>query len=424
MNCLKSCLADFIDNWVARMPVVENAYVPLRAQPILYRYRKCREHYARICQERGLVCQEADTIAKVKQRLQKRGYAPVKRRLGDVHTFAFIPRRGWHDHLYDDLHILGPVTEFDYVALGFDSVQMATPGPTGQALRREVNNRSYDALVNAHRKNPVDWVFVYASGNHVLADIVRRIQKGLGIPLVNMCLDDKHSWKGQWLGEQYGLQVDLAPVFDLSWTSSRVTTEWYLAQGGRPLYLPEGCNAQFYRPLQMPKDIPVSFIGGKYGFRGSVIRHLLRSGVNIQAFGGGWAKGPVSDEQMIEIVCRSVINLGMGGIGAAEYLTNVKGRDFEVPCTGGGVYLTSFNSDLALHFVIGREIICYRSRDEMLELIRYYLDHQDEARLISSAGRQRCLREHRWFKICQVLGILDGNLSPTSLVEQAGLSRI
>ena len=82
----------------------------------------------------------------------------------------------------------------------------------------------------------------------------------------------------------------------------------------------------------------------------------------------------------------------MGGIGYSERFTNVKGRDFEIPGTGGGVYLTSFNPDLAQSFVVGEEILCYSNRDEMLELIRYYLAHPEEARAIAARGRggKRC----------------------------------
>lgn len=87
------------------------------------------------------------------------------------------------------------------------------------------------------------------------------------------------------------------------------------------------------------------------------------------------------------------------------------------------MYLTSFNPDLSLHFDVGREIVCYRSRDEMLELIRYYLSHPYEAKQIAQAGRKRCLREHRWLhrylKILSALEILDS--SP--LLEQREKSR-
>ena len=113
----------------------------------------------------------------------------------------------------------------------------------------------------------------------------------------------------------------------------------------------------------------------------------------------------------MEIANRSLINLGIGMVGFSEVLTNVKGRDFEIPAVGGGVYLTSFNADLAQHYVIGEEILCYRSLDELLELVQYYLSHQDEALAIAASGRRRCLREHRWLHryetICRTLGILE-----------------
>ena len=111
------------------------------------------------------------------------------------------------------------------------------------------------------------------------------------------------------------------------------------------------------------------------------------------------------------MINRSVINLGMGGIEYSESLTNVKTRDFEIPATGGGVYLTSFNPDLAQHFVIGEEILCYRNRDEMIELIRYYLDRPAEAEAIARRGRERSLREHRWLHryeaMLRIIGVLE-----------------
>jgi spore maturation protein CgeB len=92
-------------------------------------------------------------------------------------------------------------------------------------------------------------------------------------------------------------------------------------------------------------------------------------------------------------------------------LTNVKGRDFEIPGCGGGVYLTSFNPDLAGHFVVGEEILCYRTNDEAVELIRWYGKRPEVAFEIARKARQRCLREHRWLhrylKVCETLGVLE-----------------
>ncbi|HYW50697.1 MAG TPA: glycosyltransferase, partial [Gemmatimonadaceae bacterium] len=45
---------------------------------------------------------------------------------------------------------------------------------------------------------------------------------------------------------------------------------------------------------------------------------------------------------------------------------------------------------------IGREIACFRSTDDMVELVRHHLANRDESRAMSRAARARCLAEHRW----------------------------
>lgn len=397
-----------------RDPAFQKIWGAFRRWQLHRDYESRREYYAHRAQEKGIVYREGEVITAIRDRLRDRGYQPAPRRLGNIHTFAFVPDLSWHRHLLPDLRAVGPVTVFDYVALGFDREEFVKADRVGLARRQAMNAMVLPALRAAHARQPVDWVFVYANGVEISANTIRQITDELGIPTVNMCLDDKNSWTGPWMGDHRAGQIDIAPVFDLSWTSARVACEWYMIEGGRPIYLPEGFDALAYRPLQVEQDIPVSFIGGAYGYRPTIVRYLMRHGVPIQTFGEGWAVTGWADD-IVKIINRSLINLGMGGIGYSESLTNVKGRDFEIPGTGGGVYLTSFNPDLALHFVIGQEILCYRNRDEMLEMIRYYLAHPDEAREIARCGRERCLREHRWLHrychLLQVLGILDHSQS-------------
>lgn len=273
-----------------------------------------------------------------------------------------------------------------------------------------MNDLILTALRKAHEQRSVDWAFFYAGGVEVSVSTIRRITDEWGFPVVSMCLDDKQSWKGGWMGDHYAGMKDIGAAFDLSWTTAQVACEWYLVEGARPIYLPEGFDTSVYHPMVVPQDIPISFIGGAYGFRPEVVRFLKNRRIPIQLFGPGWNTETIWGDAQVRVLNRSRINLGMGGIGYSESLTNVKTRDFEIPGTGGGVYITSFNPDLAKHFIIGEEIVCYRNRDEMLELIRYYLDHQDEAREIARKGRECCLREHRWLhryqRVCQLLGIL------------------
>jgi len=389
------------------IPIYE-VYLYLKRYLLLKEYRERREHYEVVCKQQGLKYEEDQVAKQIQKHIAKRGYTPSQKVLGDIHTFAYIPRIGWHKHLYADLYELGPVTEFDYTKYGY-SVQFYNLRD-GHRRRAELNALVLAAIRAAHAQRAIDLVFFYATGRDISANTIRRIQEEIGVPVVNMCLDDKQSWAGEWMGDHRGDQIDIASAFDLSWSSARIACNWYLAEGGRPLYMPPGCNASFYGPRSVSQDIPVSFIGGAYGFRAKTVRFAKRYGITVQTFGQGWNTGSVSDDEAVEIICRSRINLGMGGIGYSEWLTNVKARDVEIPCTGGGVYITSYNPDLALHFDIGKEIVCYRTNDELVELLRYYLAHPDEATEIAQRGRERCLKEHRWLhryvKICKVLGIV------------------
>jgi spore maturation protein CgeB len=403
-------LRDPLKDDVARLPVLQNAWGTLRRWQLQGEYASRREYYAKLARQQGFVYREADVTTAIRSRLANRGYAPTVRGMGEVHTFAFIPRLGWHSALYPDLEELGPVTEFDYAEHGYGPEEFLRRDRRAAERRREMNDSFLSALREAHKRRPVDWVFVYASGLEVRAQLIRAIVDELGIPVVNMCLDDKQSWTGPMLEGQHLGQVDIAAAFDLCWTSARVACEWYLTENARPIYMPEGFDISTYKPMDVKQDIPISFIGGAYGFRPSIIRYLKRHQIPIQVFGTGWHTRSVWGEEQVGIINRSVINLGMGGIGYSESLTNVKTRDFEIPGVGGGVYLTSFNPDLAQHFNIGQEILCYRNREEMLELTRYYLSRPEEARAIALRGRERCLAEHRWLhryrRVCEILGVL------------------
>lgn len=391
-------------------PPTQTVWTAYRSRQVQGEYERRREHYSRLADECNIVYRESDIISAVRNRLAQREYTPMRRRMGEVHTFACIPMYSWHKHLLPDLRALGPVTHFDYTALGFSVEQIARADRSGIAQRREMVKLVLPALRAAHEHRPVDWVFFYGGGQSVSPDVVRQITAELGIPTVNMSLDDKQGWAGRYNDECRAGAVDITAAIDLFMTSARVACEWHLVEGGRPIYLLEGFDASAYRPLSVEKDIPVSFVGAAYGPRIPIVQYLRRHGVCIQTFGKGWPRTDWVDDT-VEVFSRSHINLGIGGIEYSERLTNVKGRDFEIPGTGGGVYLTSFNPDLAQYFIVGEEILCYRNRNEMLELIRYYLAHPEEAAEIARRGRERSLREHRWLhrykKILHVLGVLE-----------------
>ena len=403
---LPSSLKDRLRQW----PPSRAVWTWIRAAQVQREYERRREHYARVVEQRGLRYDEGAVQPAVRARLAARGYTPVGRAVGDIHTFACVPLFGWHQHLMRDLQELGPVSHFNYTALGYGVEELARADRNGRTRRREMLDLVMPAFEAAHARRPVDWIFCYSGGQDMSREVLERLTGEHGVPVVNMSLDDKQGWAGEYVEDRRRTgAVDITGAVDLYMTSARVACDWHLAEGGRPIYLPEGFNDATYRPDGSAYDIPVSFIGAAYGFRASAIEFLKGHRVPVECFGRGWGTRFVSEAEHVAIVNRSVVNLGMGGIEYSELLTNVKGRDFEIPGTGGGMYLTSFNPDLALHFVVGEEIACYRNRDEMLELCRYYLARPDEARRMAARARARCLRDHRWLhrylRLLSILGV-------------------
>ncbi len=70
-------------------------------------------------------------------------------------------------------------------------------------------------------------------------------------------------------------------------------------------------------------------------------------------------------------------------------------RILDVPAAGAFV-LTEWREQLPHLFEVGKEIICYNELDEIPDLIRFYLKHDNEREKIVQAGRKRVLSCHTW----------------------------
>jgi hypothetical protein len=109
----------------------------------------------------------------------------------------------------------------------------------------------------------------------------------------------------------------------------------------------------------------------------------------------------LSDLEMIQMYSRSKINLGFSTCGdthlSDERIMQIRLRDFEVPMSGG-FYMVEYMEELADFYEIGKEIVCYRSVEDLADKIKYYLIHDDEREKIRRAGYERCQRDHTWHK--------------------------
>jgi spore maturation protein CgeB len=70
-------------------------------------------------------------------------------------------------------------------------------------------------------------------------------------------------------------------------------------------------------------------------------------------------------------------------------------REFEVPMAGG-FYLTQDCGELRDLFDVDREVARWDRVPDLIEKIRWYLDHPAERAAIAAAGHARCMAQHTW----------------------------
>lgn len=75
--------------------------------------------------------------------------------------------------------------------------------------------------------------------------------------------------------------------------------------------------------------------------------------------------------------------------------TGIPLRVLEVMSCNGFI-LTNYQEDLAREFTEGKEIVLYRSLDDLVEKTAYYLEHEDERKAIARAGCEKVAMEYNY----------------------------
>ena len=345
-------------------------------------------HYRKIFRERGLsVPGESEIRTRIAQRFPGKKPKPK----GDLHILAIYHNYNWEEpSLGPSLATFGEVKYLDWR----DPELSGGKQPQDSGWTESMNAGMLRVAKTWAAERPFDVVFTYLSGEQLNAETLEKL-RGLGAPMVNLALNDKETFVGRVSDGHAAGARDICRYFDLCWTSTIDALEKYVVEGAMPIYLPEGANPDIHRPYDERKIYDVSFVGQCYGNRPKIIARLREAGVRVEAFGPGWPSGPLSIEEMVRTWSRSKINLGFGGVLGHKETYCLKGRDFEVPMSGG-LYLTEHHDELIPFYKIGSEVVTYSGFDDLLKKIRWLLSDPDQAEIIRRAGRARALREHTW----------------------------
>lgn len=241
--------------------------------------------------------------------------------------------------------------------------------------------------------------------------------------IVNWGTDD--SWKFQQASRHFARHVDRHVTTDAA-TVARAAS---LGLGNVVLSQWAASADRLRPPLPSAECMhDVTFVGSLYGNRRRWIEALRKAGIDVKCFGHGSEHGVVDAADIPKIYQTSRISLNFSGSGDALFGAasdnQIKARSFEVP-GAGGFLLTEHTDGIERYFRAGEEIATFRSDDELVAHVRYYLANPDARDRVARAGHRRTAEQHTYPKRFREIleGLMPGQtpwqLDPRELADVA-----
>jgi spore maturation protein CgeB len=164
-------------------------------------------------------------------------------------------------------------------------------------------------------------------------------------------------------------------------------------------YLPLAVNPERYPFQEIPKPKPRLVFAGKCSpHRHERFAEIRAAGIPLDLYGPGagnrlrfWRNRRLSSATIADLYRSHLVGLNLPQPGNTERGLNL--RAFEIPAAGGiGTYPDV--PDLPRCFEPGREILVYRSPEDLARQFQELLSHPERAAAMIHAGHERVLRDH------------------------------
>lgn len=323
---------------------------------------------------------------------------------------------------------------------------------------------AYDRMVTLCNKQKIDLFFTGHCHPKQIPIEILQFFKSKGIPTLSIRFDN---YVIPYLDEE------MSPLFDLVWITSTETKYLYDKFGARTVFAPYAANPfklKYDESLGLIRK--ACFIGTPHSSRANLINRLTENDIEVDAFYGktsmpamdnqnsitvkmsipwpGFLKShydllrfsagrrmlyasvidklkgttavienpnlrilpKVSFEELPQKYSQYALSLAFTSLQHTDVLNKpikiVDLRNFEIPMSGG-IEFCRFHEEMASYFEEGKEIVFYKTKDELLDKVRYYVykASDTEVRAMKAAARKRAENEHTWYlRFSKVLGQL------------------
>lgn len=287
----------------------------------------------------------------------------------------------------DDLSLLCRLKKIDlklYSSHPDKRIEINQKTPNGNLCI--LNHKRMLRNIKLHKPDAV----ILNSGGSTLKDETFEVLKEKGITTIGISLSDPNVFP--YNGKVY------ADKFDFFYTNSRYSLEnEYPSTGAHVQLMPFAASLKhhYYMP-EVKRDFDIVVVAHAREDRLPVIEKLEKI-CKVGTYGNGWkhSLGVVNGKEHVKAINSGKMYLSFAKTVAG--FDNVKVGLFEAMACNQ-VVITSYMEELQSYFDIGKEILCYRNEEELYDLVKYYLEHEDELEEIRERAYTRFLSEHTYEK--------------------------
>lgn len=146
-------------------------------------------------------------------------------------------------------------------------------------------------------------------------------------------------------------------------------------------------NPRYHYDRKLKKDIDVSFLGSIDRHQRSEYTEFLRDNkINIVTSGGQREANGLTLDEYSTIISRSKISLNF--CRGNEGYSQLKGRVFEIMACKTFL-LEDDGIETSEFFEEGKDFVMYKTKEELLEKVKFYLKHDEERERIAESGYRK-----------------------------------
>lgn len=198
-----------------------------------------------------------------------------------------------------------------------------------------------------------------------------------------------------------------AHKFDLYYTNAKLSLQTqYNREKVNVQLMPFAASLKhhWYMP-EIERKYDIVVVGHARDDRKCIVDEL-RKYFSVGTYGMGWEEslGVVNGIEHVKAINSGKIYLSFAKTVAGY--TNVKVGLFEAMACNQ-VVVTDYMEELGDYFDIGKEVLCYKDTEELVELMKYYLSHEKELEELRANAYARFLQEHtyekRWLNVLKAV---------------------